>query len=397
MSAIPSKHGAADSAVGYQYQAWYAFLLLLRSHNDRPDAAISLELHDDVAWEDSGSPIELLGLKHHGKPRPLTDTSDDMWRSLRVWKDSGADKDPDGPMLLLITTSGAPPESAAAHLRNDDDRSVGIAIPLLINAARTSHNLQTEDVRTWFDQMSEADREIFVNKIVVVDNAATIDDVDVAVRSELWWALPKGHEDLFLAQLWRWWEQVALDMLKRRRRSVSRREAQATISDFRNQFGPDSLPTLVDIADVDDEELVARLGDELFVWQMRWVEYPLANIRRAIVDYYRAVQHTTRWLAEDLIGIAELARFEDNLRDEWARAFDDMVDDLGPHATDAVKVEAGKRLLRHLLDSTAIVVRQRYAEPFLARGKRHEIADLGTHGWHPEFADRVKAVLDAAS
>jgi hypothetical protein len=38
-----------------------------------------------------------------------------------------------------------------------------------------------------------------------------------------------------------------------------------------------------------------------------------------------------------------------------------------------------------LRDSTAVTVRSRYTDPFFARGKRHELADDGPVGWHPEF------------
>ncbi len=42
-----------------------ALLELLRGQEDHPDGAISLELHDDVAWEEDGRPVELLQVKHH--------------------------------------------------------------------------------------------------------------------------------------------------------------------------------------------------------------------------------------------------------------------------------------------------------------------------------------------
>jgi hypothetical protein len=57
-------HGAAPNAVGYQHQTWWALVELLRSAAYRPDAAISLELHDDVGWELAGTPTELLQVKH---------------------------------------------------------------------------------------------------------------------------------------------------------------------------------------------------------------------------------------------------------------------------------------------------------------------------------------------
>ncbi|MFE2729247.1 hypothetical protein [Kitasatospora sp. NPDC059327] len=84
-------HGAAPSALGYQHQTWWALLELLRTGDRRPDAVITLELHDDIAWEGNGSPTELLQLKHHQKQqRTLTDYSPDLWSTLKVWMDNAA-------------------------------------------------------------------------------------------------------------------------------------------------------------------------------------------------------------------------------------------------------------------------------------------------------------------
>ncbi len=59
---------------------------LLRRAPDQPDMAISLELHDDVAWEQAGSPTELLQLKHKIRSSgALTDQHDDLWSTIRVW------------------------------------------------------------------------------------------------------------------------------------------------------------------------------------------------------------------------------------------------------------------------------------------------------------------------
>lgn len=79
-------YSAAASALGYQHQTWWALLELLRANHLRPDAAICLELHDDIAWEQAGSATELLQVKHHQKSdRQLTDASADVWLTLKNW------------------------------------------------------------------------------------------------------------------------------------------------------------------------------------------------------------------------------------------------------------------------------------------------------------------------
>ncbi|MFG2250789.1 ABC-three component system protein [Spirillospora sp. NPDC048823] len=144
---------------------------------------------------------------------------------------------------------------------------------------------------------------------------------------------------------------------------------------------------------MDADQVIAVHGEDPFVHQMRWVGCNDANLRRAVVDYYRAVTQATKWLTEDLIGLHELEKFEDNLRDEWERVFHDMVEDLGLEADEQAKITAGKALLRRLRDSTAVTVRPRYNEPFFARGRRHVLADSGDIGWHPDFESRVEELL----
>jgi hypothetical protein len=121
------------------------------------------------------------------------------------------------------------------------------------------------------------------------------------------------------------------------------------------------------------------------------------NLRRAIVDYYRSVTQTTDWLDRDLVGLAELERFEANLKDEWARAFGDMLEDLPEDADEETRARLGKALLRRLRDSTVVTVRSRYTDPFFARGKRHELADMSEIGWHPDFQRRLEELLQSTS
>jgi hypothetical protein len=390
------QHNASASAVGYLYQVYWCLVELLESAPIKPDQAISLETHDDVAWEESGSPVELLQAKHHvGVSTGLGDKDTDIWKTLLVWMNTAQPADPQGPALVLVTTSVAQPGTAAHALRTDV-RDTTTAVIKLTEAARSSSAENTKKARERFLTLTDAERQIFLARVVVADGAPTADDLDEKLARVLWHALPRSNQDLFLSMVWRWWAAVALDMLRGRRAVMSVGEAHAAISHLRDQFAEDNLPTTVELADIDESYVIAVHGEDVFVHQMRWVAYNETNLRRAIVDYYRAVTQATKWLTEDLIGMHELGKFEDNLRDEWARVFADMVEDLGPDADEASKIAAGKELLRRLRDSTSVNVRPRYNEPFFARGRRHVMANVGTIGWHPDFQSRLEHLLGVA-
>src|SRR5690349_16032 len=69
---------AADSALGLIFQCRYALLLLLQQN--RPDAQLSIEHLDDIAFERDGTPLELIQTKYRVKSLgDLTDTSPDLW------------------------------------------------------------------------------------------------------------------------------------------------------------------------------------------------------------------------------------------------------------------------------------------------------------------------------
>src|SRR5260370_33003813 len=59
------EHNASASAIGYLYQVNWCLVELLETAPVKPDQAISLETHDDGAWEDSGPPLEVLQANHH--------------------------------------------------------------------------------------------------------------------------------------------------------------------------------------------------------------------------------------------------------------------------------------------------------------------------------------------
>lgn len=389
-----SSHGAAASAVGYLYQVKWALLEVLRAAHDRPDQAISLEKLEDVAWERQGDPVQLLQLKHHhASAGRIGDKDGDVWRTLSAWLDVPLAAGADPPDLYLITTQISAERSALEALR-PPNRDPAYAEQRLIEAAQTSRSQGTENIRRRFLDLPVEERGRFVARIYVIDAAPRAEDVDNLVRQALLFALPRGHESRFLDLVWAWWYSVSLDMLQGRRSSVRATEVTARVSDLRDDFSHDNLPTLVTAPNREDEAALAAVhSDQVFVHQMRWVHAPDRILEKAIVDYYRAVAHTRLWLEDDLIGLHELGEFERRLRDEWERELAWRMSELPPDADEEAKATLGRELLRSILDQTAIRVRERYDEPFFARGKYHELADSGRVGWHPDFANRLAELL----
>jgi len=386
-------HTAAASAAGFQHQTWWALLELLKRGGTRPGGAISLEVLDDVAWTAGGQSTELLQLKHHVRTQAnLSDGSVDLWKTLASWMDSPEALFVDGAALYLITTGSAPPGSAASYL-TASARNVATAHDLLVVAAADRGGKTTAASRARFSQMLGSDRLVMLSKVHVLDKSLTLGDLREAIQTQLLFASPTGHEEIFLSLVLGWWDQVAVDMLLGRRTEVTVSEARRAISDLRDGFLPDNLPTLVALQDVDEAALLCSYSTRVFVKQLESVGFPPVNLRKALIDYYRAYRQTELWLDEDLIGSQELQRFQDDLVDEWEREFEFMQYGLPVGASDDDLAKAGLDLLRRLLNSTEIRVRPRYDDAFFARGKRHELADEGRVWWNPAFEATLKSML----
>jgi hypothetical protein len=108
---------AREATLGYLYQARYALFLLLDGVEEQE---LLLETLDDIVLEQSGTPRELLQTKHHIRAEcRLTDSSPELWKTLRVWStvlSEGRVRIP--PIrLTLVTTAQAQDGSIAATLR----------------------------------------------------------------------------------------------------------------------------------------------------------------------------------------------------------------------------------------------------------------------------------------
>ncbi|WP_438493599.1 ABC-three component system protein [Streptomyces asiaticus] len=386
-------HNAAPSALGYQHQTWWALLELLRLGDTRPDAAISLELFDDVAWEEDGTATQLLQIKHHLKgQRTLTDASADLWSTLKVWMDTAAPADPDGPQLILVTTQMAAKGSGVAALRSDT-RDEDFALSGLVMAALDLESTRTRQARREFLALGPADQQAFISRIYVLDGSPRIDDVPKLVRSELRWALPRGHEDDYLAMVWRWWDEQALAMLQGDQRSVDVAAAHAAVAGIRDGFTRAMLPTSVELDDVDSHAVAEAYAGYPFVEQMRWIAYPPRNLRSAIVDYYRAHTQIVHWLDHAYLSRHELVRFQRELLDAWACEFEWMEQEIGPEADEATKRQAGAKLLRQLMGKPGTFLSRRYHDAYFGRGQHHILADEGCMGWHADFQERYDRLL----
>lgn len=399
---MTSAHSAAGPALGYQFQADFALLELAKLN--KPGAAITLEMHDDVAWEDAGTATELLQVKHSiNKVGGLGDQSVSLWKTLNVWMNASRVGDIDGPRLHLVTT-GTATEGSAAYALRPSSHNPAEAARLLLEAAKVGDNQQTQTIRDAFAGLASSTRSTFISKVYVVDATPNISDIDAAIRQALWSYLPTdpARADLAMESVWGWWRGRVVEMLSYRffpdkplRTRVEATEMAQRLQKLIIDFSPRGLPEFDDLADPDDEAL-AHLSGAVFTHQLDLIGYRNLAMRQAIVDFYRAFNSETRWLEYDFVQTDEVRRYEGKLLDAWRVAFGHMESALGDEATEEKQKDAGLALISKLLENTQPPrIRDHADHDFYYRGKHHMLADDMNVGWHPDFKARVEALLTA--
>lgn len=391
-----NQFSAADSALGYLYQARLALLWSLKRLKENPDFVVSLETLDDVTFESNGLPDELLQTKHHvSRAAALTDSSPDLWKTLRVWFDGRLSKKiPQQALLYLVTTSSAPANSAAAKLRQDN-RDVDSALACLESIAQTSRSKENAAAYKIFLGTYVSQRRAILEKVFVLDQNPAIDDLNRLLKAEVGWATERHFLDTFLQYFEGWWFRRVIIQMARIDTGdrILGGELEAQMSDLREQFKQDSLPIADDLLNfTPDDAAIAAHDDSVFVRQLELAKANKRRVAAAVRDYYRAFEQRSRWMRDDLLMVGDIKSYESRLVQEWELFFEARRDDLGDGATEAVKEAAARKVLEWA-EAACIPIRPAVTEPFVCRGSLHMLADDLQVGWHMEFRQRLSHLL----
>lgn len=393
-----SPFSAADATLGYLYQVRSALLWALRRQKVEPDFLVSIETLDDVNFETAGgSPTDLLQTKHHRKgSASLTDSSPDLWRTLRIWFEGHASGQiPSTANLYLVTTSAAPDGTAASRLRAAA-RDLAAAQHALDATAASSTNQTNMSAYAAYLKATSTERTAILNKVIIIDSAPTVADLDGELRQEVYWAAGKEHHAAFLDRLEGWWLRRVLRQLTAAPQDrVGSVELEAQMSDLREQFKQEALPIDEDLLEFTlDDATKAAHEDSTFVRQLEIIKAGKRRIAAAIRDYYRAYEQRSRWIRDDLVVGMDLSKYEKKLCEEWELIFEAMRDDMGDSATEEAQGQAARSVLAWA-ERTTIPIRPSVTEPFVCRGSLHMLADEARIGWHPEFRVRLQYFLRA--
>ncbi|MDX1526118.1 MAG: ABC-three component system protein [Pseudidiomarina maritima] len=400
------KYSASEQGLGYIYQARLALLHILQLSEE---TAVFLEKDDDLDFIDGDGGKSLASLKHKAVGDRLADLSTDFWKSVNIWleryKRDG--RSASSLQFFLFTTGTVSTGSFLARLLPDQPAPSSDLAPLteLANASLAKSKSQLiAPIAVSFNELSEPEKQDFLERILILDGSPRIDDIPSIIRDKHMRSIRREHREFVFERLEGWWTDAVIKQLTHARpEGIFGYEVSDKLSNFAEEYKADNLPITFrgkqPAGEIDIEE-----DPRLFVAQLREIGLSSSRIRSAVLDYYRAFEQRSAWARENLLVSGEVEEYEDRLADEWNRykdvVFESLADDSAEHALR----EAGATLYNWAEFETgkleSLRIRARVTEPYVLRGSFHILADATPEPrvyWHPRFLDRLGKVLGVAS
>ncbi|MDK2982077.1 MAG: hypothetical protein PWQ55_2424 [Chloroflexota bacterium] len=389
-----TNNSASPSLSGYLYQGRFALAEALKKLRNQIEFSVSIESLDDVVFSNGDDYFEILQTKHHiNRNANLTDASKDLWKSIKIWCDLFKSEINLNLYFYLITTSSIKEDSIASYLSMGTNRNIEYAIGILDTIANTSSNVENEVAYATFRSLTHEEKQNLFNSVCIIGSNPNLYELDNFIKQEVCFAVDRKYLENFLMRLEGWWDRRVIQQLSSETSEpILSEEILYEMNLLREQFKEDNLPIDEEIISLSIEE--SDFTERVFVKQLELININEKRIFFAIRDYFRAFAQRSRWIREDLLYVGELDKYEIRLKEEWEMHFEQMRDDLGEDATELQKQKAAKELYKWIEQGDLLQIRPGVREPFLPRGSFHILSDKVWVGWHLEFKDRLKALLE---
>ena len=363
---------------------------------------MSIEKLDDVAFcgdgRDGASPTELLQFKHHINHKGwLSDRSEDVWKTIRVWSELALSRkiDLNHIVLLMVTTSVSNARNAVHFLLPDpQERDIDEALRRLEQAGKDSKNATVDDAYSAFMRLSSTQRRTLLGSVYLIEGSPSVLDLRDRIENTLRRAARPQHRGAFVDRVEGWWFRVVIEhlMSSSPNATIAVGRLHQHIHDLREQFRREALPDDLLQAPI-PSEAVRDDDNRVFIRQLCLIQTPNNRIRTAQEDHYRAFAQRSRWVRDKLIELDEVDKFEARLADEWRHKFEIMQDDIPEDVDEPRLASAGKAVYNWTQDTApanaALFIRPQFQTPYMVRGSYHMLADMLRVGWHPHFQTRL--------
>ncbi|QDK78349.1 hypothetical protein EXU85_06935 [Spirosoma sp. KCTC 42546] len=383
-----TQFSAPEQSLGYHYQIRYALYLLLKSYAEKDSAYIQLENLDDITVGDIDQ-LDLFQTKFHAqKTVNLSNSSVDLWKTIRVWSQSIIDNliDLDRVVLFLVTTCEVSNDSILLELtqRSIGQKSNKEIAEKLTEISKKSRNSTLQESFTAYNLLSDLQKEQMISSIQIVDSSLSFDDIEKEVKKYLQLAILPQYINGAYQNLEGYWYGECIKHLLGQKDAIRFNDLQKVIWDIREELSNDNLPIdeIIRSADIERNGFDKRI----FVNQLIIAGVGVNTISRAILDFYRSSEQRSKWLREELLNPEEEIMYDKKLIDDWQIKFSILLDDT-ENMEDDICLEKSKHFYVNFYGNTypQIFIRPKVTEPFVVRGSCHMLADKKKIAWHPKF------------
>ncbi|MFB3896957.1 MAG: ABC-three component system protein [bacterium] len=389
------KFSASSSLLGYLYQVRYALLESLRRLPTGQDFSVSIETLDDVVFAPEGNALELLQTKHHiDRFADLSDSSSDLWKSLRIWIEAlNTGSLPEDSLLFLITTGSISEQYAVHYLKPGSERNPERALQRFNSISQSTSNQTNVAAYQVYTSLSSEKKKKLLDNIFIIEAAPNILALDEELKQLIYIAVKQKFINSFLQRLEGWWYQRVINHLSHKVVTpILSTELDSEIALLREQFKEDNLPIDKDIMSASID--ATGYENYIFVHQLQLIGIGNERIYYAIKNYFRAFEHMSCWIREDLILVGDLEYYEDRLVEEWNIHFQQMREELGEIATEHEKKIAAQKLYKWIETGNHLLIRSSVTEPAISRGTYQLLSDAQRVGWHLEFKELLRKLLE---
>lgn len=390
-----SKHQAKEQILGYLYQIRFALALLL--DNDNEKIQISMETFDDVAFNEDEQVKQVIQLKHHTKNGGnLSDRSTDLWRTLNVWIDLINENKImlDDTEFFIITTACAPQNTASSYLKKDNNRNVEEAYERLKQVSLETNNKENLKYYNIFNSTGEEKLKELISKIYVIDKASNIDETKKIIKKTIRYTCTSKNEDFVFQSLEGWWYGKSIELLRSKEQIfITQKEVREFIVNLSQKYTDENLP-IIEEFDYNVQNF-CDTQKNIFLEQIKLIDLKEKRTNIAFRNYCRAYEHRSSWIRQGLLYPSDLDNYDKRLIEEWENEFAIMEEELEKceTTTEDEKIEQGRKLFNDI-ERKNITIRPKCTEIFIMRGSYHILSSQLKVGWHKDYYERLKNLLN---
>ena len=372
------KHAAAGPYLGFALQPVRLCYYLLSSPRD---ASVSLEYLDDVAVHYADGTLLLEQCKSALAHNPLSDWSDDLWKTIANWLDAVETQKVDGAKAsfqLYVTPSKSGKLSTAIHTAADAKSIDALVKHIKDKLKKKANSPKCLPYVEKFINATDTLRSAVIGKTIV---SATDTDPVEPIRRLLRPAIPEALLDVICAS--------AIGQAKEAADKCIRRKVPAllAVAGFQTNFHAfvqqnnmaGYLPTFTATPSKDAAKALLNRRP-VFVRQLQLIEATEEQQLRAASDLMRTSGDKVKWAEQGLVFNRTVEDWEVTLLRKHDAARSEVNDTYSEKTQ-----EAQGRIIYSRCAGMEVPLDSRAVPGHFTHGGFHDLADRRELGWHAEY------------